>query len=120
MKNTIEHARQIALGIPYQRHKKRVVAVLTDRKGKVVSVGINSYEKTCAKQGRIAKRLGLDEKVFTHAESHAINQDKLMKGYKLTVVRIGARGELCYSAPCPICSERIRQTKNIKVVEFSV
>lgn len=120
MKDFVEYARQIAVAIPYQKHRKRVVAVLSDKRGKIVSIGINSYEKTCAKQARIAKRLGLDEKVYTHAESSALNQDKMGKGYKLTVVRVDAHGELCYSAPCVICGERIKQAKNIKIVEYSV
>ena len=99
--------------------KHTLTAVVYDRKGKVLSVGQNSYTKTHPRQAAIAAKVGLPEKKFVHAEFVAITKCRdLKKAHKIMITRYNRAGEPVNAKPCPICMELIRLS-GIKEIEHT-
>lgn len=102
-----------------KRQTQDITAIIYSKKGKVLSVGKNSYVKTHPKQAKHAHKVGLPEKIFLHAEIDAIIRCKnLNKAHKIVVTRITKRGRYGNAKPCPICSSAIQEA-GIEVVEWS-
>lgn len=100
--------------------KQRVCAIITDKKGRVLSVAVNSYEKSSPFMYRYAKQVGLDEKIYWHAECRAINQlSNVKKAHKIYIARVNNSDKTGLAAPCPVCSAAIKDT-GIVSVEFTV
>lgn len=86
----------------------QVTAMIMDRKGKVLSVGQNSYIKTHPLQAKHAAKTGNPEKQFLHAEIHAITKCRdLRKAHKIFVSRYNKMGEPVLAKPCPVCISAI-------------
>lgn len=97
----------------------QVTALIYDRKGRVLSVGQNSYIKTHPLQAKHAKKTGMPEKMFLHAEVHAITRCRdLSKAHKIFVSRYNKNGEPVLAKPCPVCISAIRAS-GIKYVEHT-
>ena len=84
--------------------KKRVGAILLN-KNKVVAKGVNKENKTHPLQARLASIVGLNEKIYLHAEISALVKCRT-KCDTIVVVRLGGESqeELRNAKPCPICS----------------
>lgn len=96
-----------------------VTAMIYDRRGRILSVGQNSYVKTHTLQARHAKKVGHPEKLFLHAEIHAITKCKnLKKAHKIFIARYNKRGEPVIAKPCPVCMSAIRES-GIREVEHT-
>lgn len=97
----------------------QITAMIMDRRGKVMSVGQNSYIKTHPLQAKHAKKTGMPEKMFLHAEIHAITKCRdLRKAYKIFVSRYNKNGEPVLAKPCPVCISAIKAS-GIKYVEHT-
>ena len=91
--------------------KKRfsVKATVYDKRGRVLTVGENSYSKTHPLQAKYAVQVGLDDKVFLHAEIAALSKLKSHhKPYKIVVERYLSDGSTALAKPCPVCDAAIR------------
>jgi tRNA(Arg) A34 adenosine deaminase TadA len=96
-----------------------ITAIIYDKRGKVLSIGKNSYVKTHPYQAKCAQKVGLPDKQFLHAEIHAIVRcRKLDKAHKIVVMRFDKDGEAKNAAPCPVCHSAI-QAAGIKIVEHT-
>lgn len=96
-----------------------LTAIIYDKRGKVLSIGKNSYVKTHPYQAKCAERVGLPDKQFLHAEIHAILKcRKLEKAHKIVVTRFGKDGEEKTAKPCPVCMSAI-EAAGIKIVEHT-
>jgi tRNA(Arg) A34 adenosine deaminase TadA len=96
-----------------------ITAIIYDRRGRVLSIGKNSYVKTHPLQAKYATRVGLPEKQFLHAEIAAIVRCRdLAKAHKIEVFRIGRNGDLLLAKPCPVCETAI-QASGIKYIEHT-
>lgn len=89
-----------------------------DKRGKLLSVAFNSYTKTHPIQAYFAKRVGLPEKEYLHAEISAILKAKGKKIYRIVVERYDKHGLPALAKPCPICNEAIK-AYGIKVIEYT-
>lgn len=99
--------------------KHHVVAVIYDKRGRVLSVGQNSYVKTHPLQAHHANRTGLPEKTFLHAEVHAITRCRdLGRAHRILVTRYNRRGEPVLAKPCPVCMSAI-QAAGIQHIEHT-
>jgi len=101
--------------------KKRfeLTAIIYDKRGKVLSIGKNSYFKTHPLQHKHAVAVGLPEKQFLHAEIHAITRcKKLNKAHKIVVYRYNDDGEASNAKPCKVCMSAIKAA-NIKIIEHT-
>jgi len=93
--------------------------VIYDRRGRVLSVGQNSYIKTHPLQAAHAKRVGQKEKIYLHAEIHAIVRCRdLKKAHKIFISRWDQNGNPALARPCPVCRSAI-ESAGIKVVEHT-
>lgn len=98
---------------------QNITALIYDRKGRVLSVGQNSYVKTHTLQAIHAKRVGQPERQYLHAEIHAITKCRdLSKAYKIFVTRHNKNGQPVLAKPCEVCMSAIKSA-GIKNVEHT-
>ena len=103
-----------------RKQQQDMTAIIYDRKGRVLSIGKNSYVKTHTLQAKYAKMVGLPDKQFLHAEIHAISKCRdLSKAYRILVTRYGKAGQPLLAKPCPVCESALKSV-GIEVVEWSV
>lgn len=92
--------------------KHNISAVIFDKRGRPLSIGRNSYEKTHPLQARAAAEAGEPYKVFLHAEVAALvrlsDSDK-KKAHKMVVFRYNKQGEPMLARPCKVCQRVINQ-----------
>lgn len=101
-----------------KKQRQSITAYAFDKKGRLLSVGHNSYTKTHPLQLWYAKRCGLDNKMFLHAEMAALIKTRGRKVHKLVIVRVGRDKSLLNAKPCPVCQLAIKEF-GVKVVEHS-
>lgn len=101
------------------RSRFDITAIIYDKRGKVLSIGKNSYFKTHPLQNHHACKVGLPDKQFLHAEIHAIALcKKLSNAHKIVVMRFGKSGEAKIAKPCPVCQSAI-EASGIKIIEHT-
>ena len=99
--------------------KQNLTAIIYDRKGRVISMGKNSYIKTHPYQAKLANEVGLSDKIYLHAEIDALVKLKNWdKAHKIVITRIGKSGEPLLAKPCPVC-ERAIKLAGIKEIQHT-
>lgn len=98
--------------------KKKIGAVLL-RKNRVIITATNLEKKTHPLQASLAKKVGLKEKIYLHAEVNALIKSR-EKADTIVVARIGGHfhNELRNSCPCKICQMAL-EMNNISRVIYS-
>lgn len=101
-------------------HKYDITAIIYDKKGNVISIGYNNYTKTHPLQAKFAKKVGMEKKIFLHAEVDAVIKagSRIKNAYMIRVFRYNISGEPCCAKPCPICQEMLKHTP-IKKIEHT-
>ena len=100
------------------RKKYVILAKCYDKKGRLISIGLNSYRKTNTVQKHFAVLAGLPEKEYLHSEIMALLRCKDKTPYRLTIERYTNDGEPALAAPCPVCSLALR-TYGVKLIEYT-
>lgn len=105
------------------KQRQEITATIYDRKGRVLSIGKNSYIKTHPMQAKYSRLAGEEYSAygyaFIHAEIDAINRCKdLEKAYKIRVTRVKRDGSYGMACPCKACAIAISHTP-IKVIEHT-
>lgn len=96
-----------------------LTAIIYDKRGRVLSIGQNSYVKSHPQQADHARRVGLDDKIFLHAEIHSIVRCKdLTKAHKIVVSRWSKNGLPMLAKPCPVCMSAIAAA-GIDIIEHT-
>ena len=91
--------------------KPNVTCIVYDKKGNVLSVGRNSYVKTHPLQAQAAKAVGMEKRIYLHAEIHALVQiEDWKRAFRIEVLRFGSDGKPLNAKPCPICAYVIAKT----------
>lgn len=91
--------------------KQELTAIITDKRGRILSIGKNNYTKSHPLQAQYAEKVGEPYKIYLHAEIDAIIKCKdLDKAHKIEIFRVNKQGKYLKAAPCPICSEAISKT----------
>lgn len=99
-------------------HEQLITAFVYDKKGRLLSTGKNSYIKSHTLQAKAAKAVGLESKIFMHAEVASLVKVDWKKAHKIVVTRYGKDGRPLLAKPCIICQHLIAQT-NIKIIEYT-
>lgn len=91
--------------------KQNLIAIAYNKRGCVVAVGRNSYEKTHPFQAKYASKTGCPEAVYLHAEI-ALLLRLLATGRAKTVARIEVKrlkadGSMGLARPCPACAKAL-------------
>ena len=97
----------------------KLTATVYDKRGRVLSTGINSSIKTHPEQSRLASIAGLPLKVYLHAEIAALIRVRHGVPYRIVIERYGKQGEPRLAKPCPICELAIQQA-GISRIEYTV
>ena len=101
------------------RLSRNTTALIYDKRGRIISIGKNSYVKTHPLQAKFANEVGLEHKIFLHAEIDALVRLKdWTKAHKIVVTRFGNSGEELCAKPCPVCQRALEQA-GIRVVEHT-
>ena len=88
--------------------KHEITAIIRDKRGRVLSIGQNSYIKTHPLMAYHSSKVGQPYRQFIHAEVHAITRcHDLTKAYKISVFRYNAQGNPVLAKPCAICQSAI-------------
>lgn len=98
--------------------KTRVEAYAYDKRGKLLSIGHNSYKRTHPVQARFAKLAGYPQKQYLHAEIDALVRARGRQVHKLFVCRYGRAGETRLAKPCPVCELAINNFR-VRLVEYT-
>jgi deoxycytidylate deaminase len=92
-----------------ENKKQRVFAIITDKKGRILASGGNSYTKSNPLQAYYAELVTKERhKIYVHAELQALVHLKGKKADKIFVARVAKDGTPLPSHPCPICSMALR------------
>lgn len=101
--------------LQHRKGQQKLVAFCL-RKGKIVSVGFNSYVKTHPYQAKLAKQVGQPKREYLHAEIAALVKSQ-GRVDSICIVRLSATNTYTLARPCPVCMEAIR-LKNPKMEIF--
>ena len=100
------------------RKRYIITAKCFDKKGRLLSIGMNDYKKSHPIQSYYAKLVGLSEKIYLHAEIQALLRAGDKKVYKIVVERYDYQGKPVNAEPCPICKAAIKAW-GVTKVEFT-
>lgn len=90
-------------------NRQQITAIVYDKRGKVLSVGQNSYIKSHPYQAELAERVGEPHKIWLHAEVHAITRCRdLKRAHTIRIFRYNKAGKPVLARPCAICAEAIK------------
>lgn len=96
-----------------------IKATIYDKRGRVISEGKNSYNKTHPLQHRLASKYGRKGQIYLHAEVAALVKLKdWSRAYMIKVERYGYKGDPLMAKPCPICQAAI-DTAGIKRIQHT-
>lgn len=96
-----------------------ITAIIYDKRGRVLSVGKNSYVKTHPLQAHHAIKAGEPHRIFLHAEVHAISRcQDLNSAHTIKIFRFLEDGSPASAKPCAICCSAIKAA-GIKIVEHT-
>ena len=101
--------------------KKRfnIIATVYDKRGRVLTTGENSYDKTHPLQAKFAVRVGLYDKIYLHSEIAALSKlKKHHKPYRIVVERYKDNGDPALARPCIVCQAAI-ESHGITLVEWT-
>lgn len=102
------------------RRTKRyeITALAYDKRGRLLSVGHNSYTRTHRLQAHYTNLSGgHPSAIYLHAELCALIKAR-KRVHKLVVLRFNKDGSPALAKPCPACQLAIRHF-NVKHVEYS-
>ena len=83
--------------------RQEVTAIAYNKRGRVLSIGKNSYVVTHTLQAKYANRAGMPESVYIHAEIDALVKARGQQVYAVLVMRHGSDGKPANAKPCKIC-----------------
>lgn len=119
---SLQLATKIAASLPVIRGQQRICAVACDKRGRVLSVGVNSYSKTSPTMKHYAIKAGNPEAQYLHAEVAALvslSYNDRQKVHKIFVSRAMKNGETGLAMPCSICQLALKEY-GIKEVSYTV
>lgn len=98
---------------------QNITAIIYDKRGRILSIGKNSYRDSSKLQRKHAYKVGLPDKLYNHAEVSAIIRCRdLTKAHTIRILRVNSQGKYLKAAPCKICQSAI-EAAGIPNVEHS-
>jgi tRNA(Arg) A34 adenosine deaminase TadA len=102
-----------------RKKQQQVTAIIYDKRGRVLSVGQNSYIKSHPVQAQHAKRVGKEHNIYLHAEIAAIVKcQDLSRAHSIFISRYDSLGNPVLAKPCSICFSAI-SASSIKIIEHT-
>lgn len=91
-----------------RKQRQEITAYAYDKRGRLISIGRNSYAKTHPIQHHFAKLSGKPSAIFLHAEIACLLKAGRKAVHRLEIFRFNKHGESVLAAPCPICQLAIK------------
>lgn len=107
---------KIKLNFDYSK-SYNVGTIITDKKGNILSFGINSYSKTHPKQLHYNKICN-PTRIYLHSEIDALIKCKSENAHTMIIARITKKGETKIAKPCEGCFNALRDN-GIKKVYYT-
>ena len=102
-----------------KRGEFNLKATLYDKRGRILSVGTNSYSKSHPLQGKFAVEAGKPDAIFLHAEIDALRKCKDWSTIrKIKIERYDTKGHPRLAKPCKVCEHAIKSI-GIPEVEYT-
>lgn len=101
------------------RKRYKITATCYDKRGRIISIGVNSYCRTHPLQKKYSELAGLHDKQFLHAEIDALLKAKGKAVHRIHVERYDDNGVQRLAKPCPICALAIKKF-GVKVVSYTI
>lgn len=98
--------------------RQELTAIAYDKRGRIISIGSNSYVVTHPLQAKYARKAGNPDAVYIHAEIDAIVRARGRHIHKLFVSRRNVHGDYVMAKPCRACQLAIRDF-GIELVEYT-
>ena len=98
--------------------RQHLTAIAYDKKGKIISIGNNSYVRTHTVQAKYAAKAGKPGAVFLHAEIDALIKARGKPIHRIFVSRVSISGEYVLAKPCKICQMALAEY-GVKIVEHT-
>ena len=108
---------ELTLSVDSFNNNYMVHSYVLDSHNRIISKGINSYQKTHPMQFRLANKTNRPHRNYLHAEIAALVKAR-KEPYGILVVRITKSGLIRMARPCNICIMAIREA-GIKNVYYS-
>ena len=89
------------------RTAQQVTAFAYDKRGRLLSIGRNSYVKSHPLQARFAHASGQPHRIYLHAEIDALIRAR-RRVHRLEIFRINKQGVAGCSKPCRVCARAIK------------
>jgi len=118
VKQAIEISQMTADNIPLSGKRRRLAAICLDKRGDVISIGVNNYDKSHPTQYHFANKCNMPDRIYLHAEVCAIIKAKTKDIHTIIVSHVNIAGKLLNAKPCVICRMAIAQA-GIKNVYYS-
>lgn len=99
--------------------RQEVTAIAYDKRGRVISIGTNSYTTTHPLQAKYARKAGSPDAIYIHAEVDALVRARGRRVHRIFVSRRDANGNSVMAAPCKSCQLALRDF-GVKLVEYTV
>jgi deoxycytidylate deaminase len=104
-----------------KRHKKhfKLFATIYDKRGRILSSGENSYNKTHPFQSKLAKQAGREQAIYLHAEIQALVRLRdWTRAHRIVIERYDSDGNPMPACPCEICRLAIAHA-GINIIEHT-
>lgn len=96
-----------------------LTSIIYDKRGRILSIGKNSYVVTHPLQAHYAKKAGQPHKIYLHSEIAALIKCKdLTKAHKIAIFRYNKAGKPMLAKPCPVCEMAIKDA-GIKLITYT-
>lgn len=95
-----------------------IIAKAYDKRGRLLSVGKNSYTRTHTMQAHYGKKVGKPKAIYIHAEIDALLKAGRRQVHRMVVTREGADGTPLIAKPCPACALALKDY-GVKIVEHT-
>lgn len=97
---------------------QELTAIAYDKRGRIISIGTNSYVTTHPLQAKYARKAGCPDAVFIHAEIDALVRARGRRIHRMFVSRRDADGNYVMAKPCKSCQLALKDF-GVRLVEWS-
>ena len=101
------------------RKRYEIIATCFDKKGKVISTGVNEYHRSSPLMKYFSQKAGESEhKIWRHSEFNALMKAKGKDVHSILVQRFDSTGNPAIAKPCPACQQAIKAF-GVRVVRYT-
>ena len=101
------------------RKRYEIVSTCFDKKGRVLSTGVNEYSRSHTLMKHFAEKAGeSSHKIWKHSELSAVLKAGDKQVHSILVQRFDAEGKPSLAKPCPTCQVMLKAF-GVKVIRYT-